>query len=110
MNETDVPGTVDAAHIDAADRARRTIAAVWRIESARIVATLTRFVGDVGQAEDLAQEALVEALKQWPDEGVPRNPGAWLTAVAKRRAIDGWRRRERLDERYAAMALSLIHI
>ena len=89
------------------DRARRTIAAVWRIESARIVATLTRFVGDIGQAEDLAQEALVEALKQWPDEGVPRNPGAWLTAVAKRRAIDGWRRRERLDERYAAMARDL---
>ena len=80
---------------------------MWRIESARIVATLTRFVGDVGQAEDLAQEALVEALKQWPDEGVPRNPGAWLTAVAKRRAIDGWRRRERLDERYAAMARDL---
>src|SRR5688500_6019576 len=94
-------GAVDA------DRARRTIAAVWRIESARIVATLTRFVGDVGQAEDLAQEALVEALRQWPEEGVPNNPGAWLTAVAKRRAIDGWRRRERLDERYAAMAHDL---
>ena len=57
---------VDVPNSDA-DRARRTIAAVWRIESARIVATLTRFVGDVGQAEDLAQEALVEALKQWPD-------------------------------------------
>ncbi|HEY1105699.1 MAG TPA: sigma-70 family RNA polymerase sigma factor, partial [Agromyces sp.] len=77
------------------------------MESARIVATLARFTGDVGQAEDLAQEALLEALKQWPDEGVPRNPGAWLTAVAKRRAIDGWRRRERLDERYAAMARDL---
>ena len=90
-----------------ADRARRAVAAVWRIESARIVATLTRFVGDVGQAEDLAQEALLEALRQWPAEGVPHNPGAWLTAVAKRRAIDGWRRRERLDERYAAMAHDL---
>ncbi|WP_139416050.1 RNA polymerase sigma factor [Agromyces laixinhei] len=96
-------GRADAA----ADRARRAVAAVWRIESARIVATLTRFVGDIGQAEDLAQEALVEALRQWPAEGVPNNPGAWLTAVAKRRAIDGWRRRERLDERYAAMARDL---
>jgi RNA polymerase sigma factor (sigma-70 family) len=106
MRETDAAGAVGRAD-DTADRARRAIAAVWRIESARIVATLTRFVGDVGQAEDLAQEALVEALRQWPEEGVPNNPGAWLTAVAKRRAIDGWRRRERLDERYAAMARDL---
>ncbi|MBT2517861.1 RNA polymerase sigma factor [Streptomyces sp. ISL-90] len=106
MNESDAAGAVGQAN-DAADRARRALAAVWRIESARIVATLTRFVGDVGQAEDLAQEALVEALRQWPDEGVPNNPGAWLTAVAKRRAIDGWRRRERLDERYAALARDL---
>lgn len=106
MTETEAPGT--ARHADAAaDRARRAVAAVWRIESARIVATLTRFVGDVGQAEDLAQEAMLEALTQWPAEGVPNNPGAWLTAVAKRRAIDGWRRRERLDERYAAMARDL---
>ncbi|WP_173921392.1 RNA polymerase sigma factor [Agromyces sp. Marseille-P2726] len=90
-----------------ADRARRALGAVWRIESARIIATLTRFVGDVGQAEDLAQEAMLEALRQWPSEGVPNNPGAWLTTVAKRRAIDGWRRRERLDERYAAMARDL---
>ena len=106
MNESDAAGAIGQAN-DAADRARRALAAVWRIESARIVATLTRFVGDVGQAEDLAQEALVEALRQWPDEGVPNNPGAWLTAVAKRRAIDGWRRRERLDERYAALARDL---
>lgn len=106
MTETEAPGT--PRHADAAaDRARRAVAAVWRIESARIVATLTRFVGDVGQAEDLAQEAMLEALTQWPAEGVPNNPGAWLTAVAKRRAIDGWRRRERLDERYAAMARDL---
>jgi RNA polymerase sigma factor (sigma-70 family) len=81
--------------------------AVWRIESARIVATLARMTGDLGLAEDLAQEALVEALEQWPDEGVPRNPGAWLTAVAKRRAIDGWRRRERLDDRYRTIAHDL---
>jgi RNA polymerase sigma factor (sigma-70 family) len=85
----------------------RTVDAVWRIESARIVATLARMTGDLGLAEDLAQEALVDALTQWPDEGVPRNPGAWLTAVAKRKAIDGWRRRERLDERYRAMARDL---
>lgn len=106
MTETDAAGAIGGAD-DAADRARRAVAAVWRIESARIVATLTRFVGDVGQAEDLAQEALLEALRQWPDDGIPNSPGAWLTAVAKRRAIDGWRRRERLDERYAAMARDL---
>lgn len=104
---TDASGAVASADSADADRARRTLAAVWRIESARIVATLTRFVGDVGQAEDLAQEAMLEALRQWPHEGVPNNPGAWLTTVAKRRAIDGWRRRERLDERYAAMARDL---
>lgn len=104
---TDASGAVPSAESADADRARRTLAAVWRIESARIVATLTRFVGDVGQAEDLAQEAMLEALRQWPHEGVPNSPGAWLTTVAKRRAIDGWRRRERLDERYAAMARDL---
>ena len=86
---------------------QRTIDAVWRIESARIVATLARMTGDVGLAEDLAQEALVDALTQWPESGVPRSAGAWLTAVAKRRAIDGWRRRERLDERYRAIAHDL---
>ena len=86
---------------------QRTIDAVWRIESARIVATLARMTGDVGLAEDLAQEALVDALTQWPESGVPRNAGAWLTAVAKRKVIDGWRRRERLDERYRAIAHDL---
>ncbi|QEV99314.1 RNA polymerase sigma factor [Microbacterium caowuchunii] len=85
----------------------RAVDAVWRIESARIVATLIRKTGDVGLAEDLAQEALVEALERWPDSGVPRNPGAWLTAVAQRRAIDVWRRRAALDERYRAMAHDL---
>jgi len=87
--------------------ARRAVEAVWRIESARIVASLVKMVGDVGLAEDLAQEALVDALAQWPSSGVPQNAGAWLTAVAKRKAIDGWRRRERLDDRYAAMAHEL---
>lgn len=85
----------------------RAIEAVWRIESARIVATLARMTGDLGVAEDLAQEALVEALEQWPAQGTPRNPAAWLTAVAKRRAVDGWRRRERLDDRYRAIAHDL---
>src|SRR5690606_31397690 len=86
---------------------RREVDAVWRIESARIVATLAKVTGDVGLAEDLAQEALVEALEQWPSAGVPRNPGAWLTMVAKRRAIDTWRRNRALDERYRAMAHDL---
>ncbi|MFF1255150.1 RNA polymerase sigma factor [Pseudarthrobacter sp. NPDC058329] len=86
---------------------QRTLDAVWRIESARIVATLAKVTGDVGLAEDLAQEALIDALTQWPESGVPDNPGAWLTAVAKRKAIDAWRRRERLDERYRAIAHDL---
>jgi RNA polymerase sigma factor (sigma-70 family) len=86
---------------------QRTVDAVWRIESARIIATLAKMTGDVGLAEDLAQEALVDALTGWPQSGVPQNPGAWLTAVAKRKAIDGWRRRERLDERYRAIAHDL---
>jgi RNA polymerase sigma-70 factor, ECF subfamily len=76
----------------------RTIEAVWRIESARLIAGLARIVRDVGLAEDLAQEALVAALEQWPEEGVPRNPGAWLMATARHRAIDRLRRAE-LHER-----------
>ncbi|MGE2719362.1 RNA polymerase sigma factor [Mycolicibacterium celeriflavum] len=77
------------------------------MEAAKIVATLTRSVGDVGLAEDLAADALVDALEQWPASGVPRNPGAWLTTVAKRKAIDLWRRQENLDSKYAAMAREL---
>jgi RNA polymerase sigma factor (sigma-70 family) len=80
---------------------------VWRIESARIVATLARYTGDFALAEDLAQEAVADALAQWPSSGVPRNPAAWLTHVAKRRAIDGWRRQERLAERVAALGHDL---
>jgi RNA polymerase sigma factor (sigma-70 family) len=86
---------------------RRTVEAVWRIESARIVATLARMTDDVVLAEDLAQEAVLDALRQWPESGIPQNPGAWLTAVAKRKAIDTWRRRERLDARYQALAHDL---
>jgi len=77
------------------------------MEAAKIIATLTRAVGDVGLAEDLAQEALVDALTQWPSSGVPRNAGAWLTTVAKRKAIDHWRRQENLDAKYAALAHEL---
>ena len=84
-----------------------TVAAVWRMEAAKIVATLTRALGDVGLAEDFAQEALIDALTQWPDTGVPRNPGAWLTTVAKRKAIDHWRRQDNLDTKYAVLAREL---
>ena len=86
---------------------RATVDAVWRIESARIVATLAKMTGDLPLAEDLAQEAVADALQQWPESGVPQNAGAWLTAVGKRKAIDGWRRRERLDDRYRAVAHDL---
>lgn len=86
---------------------RQTVDAVWRMEAAKIVGTLTRTVGDVGLAEDLAQEALVDALMQWPDTGVPRNAGAWLTSVAKRKAIDHWRRQDNLDTKYATLAREL---
>jgi RNA polymerase sigma factor (sigma-70 family) len=86
---------------------QQTVDAVWRMEAAKIVATLTRAVGDVGLAEDLAQEALVDALTQWPASGVPRNAGAWLTTVAKRKAIDHWRRQDNLDAKYATLAHEL---
>ncbi|TMR31115.1 RNA polymerase sigma factor [Nonomuraea zeae] len=75
----------------------RAIEAVWRIEAARLIAGLARLVRDVGLAEELAQDALVAALEQWPESGVPRNPGAWLMTVSKRRAIDLIRRNERLE-------------
>ncbi|HEV2671957.1 MAG TPA: RNA polymerase sigma factor [Gemmatimonadales bacterium] len=76
------------------------IDAVWRIESARLIAGLARLVGDIGVAEDLAQDALVAALEQWPTSGVPDNPGAWLMATAKHRAIDQLRRRKMLDQKH----------
>lgn len=78
---------------------RNAVDGVWRIESARLIAGLTRMVGDVGLAEEFAQDALVAALEQWPESGVPDNPGAWLMAVSKRRAIDHFRRRERLERK-----------
>jgi len=83
------------------------IDAVWRIESARIIAGLTRIVRDVGLAEELAQDALVAALEQWPQSGIPDNPGAWLMAAAKNRAIDLWRRNKRLELKHAQLGREL---
>jgi RNA polymerase sigma factor (sigma-70 family) len=85
----------------------RTIEAVWRIESARVIAVLTRLTRDVGLAEDLAQEALVAALEQWPQSGVPDNPAAWLTATAKRRAIDLFRRNAVAQRKHQELAREL---
>jgi len=84
----------------AATDVHRTIDAVWRIESARIIAGLARIVRDIGVAEELAQDALVAALEQWPQSGVPQNPGAWLMATAKHRAIDHLRRNKRLERKH----------
>jgi RNA polymerase sigma-70 factor, ECF subfamily len=85
----------------------RAIEAVWRIESARVVAGLARIVRDVGLAEELAQDALVAALEQWPDSGVPRNPGAWLMAIGKRRAIDHLRRNQRFERKLEELGREL---
>src|SRR5207248_9341326 len=79
--------------------AHRAIEAIWRIESARLIAGLSRMVGDIGTAEELAQDALVAALEQWPTEGVPEKPGAWLMGTAKHRALDVIRRRQLLDRK-----------
>ncbi|MFE3456745.1 RNA polymerase sigma factor [Nocardiopsis aegyptia] len=86
---------------------REAVAAVWRIESARIVGALARYTGDFALAEDLAQEALAEALVTWPREGVPAHPAGWLLTVGRRRAIDAFRRRSARDERYAVLARDL---
>src|SRR6185369_1508248 len=83
------------------------IDAVWRIESPRLIAGLARITGDVGLAEDLAQDALVAALEKWPESGVPDNPGAWLMTTAKHRAIDLMRRNKRFEPRQAEIARDL---
>ncbi|NOU73697.1 sigma-70 family RNA polymerase sigma factor [Paenibacillus sp. LMG 31458] len=83
---------------------QRTIDAIWRIESAKLIAGLTRMVRDVGLAEDLAQDALVIALERWPEIGIPDNPGAWLMTTAKRRAIDFMRRTKLRDQKYVEIA------
>jgi len=81
----------------------RAIDAVWRIESARLIAGLARIVRDIGRAEELAQDALVAALEQWPESGVPNNPGAWLMATAKHRALDHLRRTKLLERKHAEL-------
>src|SRR5436190_6764213 len=80
--------------------AHRTIDAVWRIEQAKLIAGLARMVRDVGLAEELAQDALVAALEQWPKSGIPDKPGAWLMATAKHRAIDRLRRRKLIERKH----------
>src|SRR5260370_10856174 len=90
-----------------ATETHRAIDAVWRIESARIIAGLTRIVRDVGLAEELAQDALVAALQQWPELGIPDNPGAWLMAAAKNRAIDMFRRNKRLQIKHEELGRDL---
>src|SRR5437016_1050315 len=90
-----------------ATHTHRAIDAVWRIESARIIAGLARIVRDVGLAEEPAQDALVVALQQWPESGVPDNPGAWLMATAKRRAIDVFRRNKRLERKHEELGREL---
>src|SRR5437016_6256425 len=85
----------------------QAIDAVWRIESPRLIAGLTRMVRDVGLAEDFAQDALVAALQQWPSDGVPENPGAWLMAIAKRKAIDHFRRNKRLEQKQTQLGQEL---
>ncbi|MFI5843511.1 RNA polymerase sigma factor [Catenuloplanes sp. NPDC051500] len=86
------------------ESARRAVEAVWRIESARIVSALARYTGDFALAEDVAQEALAEALVSWDRDGTPANPAGWLLATARRRAIDGFRRRSALEKRYPLLA------
>src|SRR5438309_9393290 len=95
-NALEGPGRGKAAVIEA----HRTIEAIWRIESARLIAGLARLVGDIGTAEELAQDALVAALEQWPTSGVPDRPGGWLMATAKHRATDLIRRRKTLERKY----------
>ena len=90
-----------------ATETHRAIDAVWRIESARLIAGLTRIVGDVGVAEDLAQDALVAALERWPESGIPDKPGAWLMATAKHRAFDLLRRDKMLDRKHAEVGHEL---
>ena len=91
-----------------ADGTHAAIDAVWRLESPKIIAALTRMTRDVGVAEDLAQDALLSALEQWPDEGIPRNPGAWLMAAAKHRAIDLFRRSRMADGKHQEIGRDLL--
>ncbi|MGB6985204.1 MAG: RNA polymerase sigma factor [Candidatus Aquilonibacter sp.] len=89
------------------EESKRAIETIWGIESPRLIAALARVVRDIGVAEELAQDAFVSALEQWPREGAPRNPGAWLTAVAKRRAIDRFRRESMMDRKHEQLGHQL---
>jgi RNA polymerase sigma factor (sigma-70 family) len=89
------------------DRTHAAIETVIRLESARLIAGLAHYTGDIGLAEDLAQDAIVAALEQWPADGVPRNPGAWLMTVAKRRGVDFFRRNSELEKKYAQIGRAL---
>ncbi|MGY1640938.1 RNA polymerase sigma factor [Geodermatophilus sp. SYSU D00703] len=93
--------------MSSAETTHRVVEAVWRIESAKLVAALTRVTGDVGLAEELAQDALVAALERWPETGVPDKPAAWLMATAKHRAVDVFRRGERLQRKTAELGREL---
>ena len=88
--------------------AQAAIEAVWRIESPKLIASLARMTRDVGLAEDLAQDALVSALQQWPSEGIPRKPGAWLMAIAKRRGIDHFRRNKLVDQKHQQIGYEMV--
>src|SRR6478609_4554325 len=96
-----MPGT------NADSSTREAITATWRAESARVVGALTRMTRDLDLAEDLAQDALVSALEQWPGQGIPANPGAWLMTIAKRRAVDAFRRADRLRQKTEALGHGL---
>ena len=85
----------------------KTIEAVWKIESTRLIAAIARVTRDLGMAEELAQEALVAALEQWPEEGIPEKPAAWLMTAARRRAIDYFRRGRMLQEKHGEIAREL---
>jgi RNA polymerase sigma-70 factor, ECF subfamily len=100
VTATDTPLTHPAQDVHPAHDVRHVIDAVWRIESPKLIAGLARMVRDVGLAEDLAQDALVAALQQWPESGVPQKPGAWLMATAKHRAIDQLRRKTLLQQKH----------
>ncbi len=104
----DPPGAATARAETPGDKAARgAIDAVWRIESARLIAGLARYVGDLGMGQDLAHDALAAALEQWPRSGVPDNPGAWLMAVGKRRAVDILRRRTVLERKQEELGREL---
>jgi RNA polymerase sigma factor (sigma-70 family) len=90
-----------------ANDTHRVIESIWKIESAKVIAAVTRIAGDIGLAEELAQDALLAALQQWPQQGIPDNPGAWLMASAKHRAIDLWRRNKRLEPKHADIGREL---